>query len=714
MRDRVVIEERKRRAAVVRDEEGRRVRTRCEPERGILELPVPRKRRRRIAVARGDVSEIQDHAFANFAARRKIREATLRLDKVTLFEGQYRQALVNFGRRAAHRPQPLKLLARFFSTAERRENLRKLEGAGFRVARHHLTCCGDGLWSVSLHDVDACENPLRGIEVGIALESLAGITRRFLAIIGVKRKGREDSEGLRGWLRPDRCTHDREQRRRLRLFEQGGRELSDSGIGVRAGRRYRGRNSGARCRNLIELEGNGGARGRRVRIRWRERPPALHRLPSGRQILASKANFACALRNRHAAMLRCRRRARRRAACHRHDGDGRKNAHDTDLEPIHGTHYKVSGHAAHRANRSSITMKDSIRQRIERMTDRFEEVGRLLATAEIAGGSQQFRELSMEYARLQPLVERYERFRDLESELTAAEALLMDSDASMRALAADEAVAAKKGLEAAEPPLLAMLIPADPRDDHNIFLEVRAGTGGDEAAIFAGGLLRMYARYAESKGLSVELISESPGDHGGFKEIVSRIAGGGVFARFKFESGTHRVQRVPATEAQGRIHTSACTVAILPELKEVEDIDINPADLRIDTYRASGAGGQHVNKTDSAVRITHVPSGIVVECQDERSQHKNRSRAMALLKARLLAAEQAKQDHARAQSRRLQVGSGDRSERIRTYNFPQGRVTDHRINLTLYKLADIMNGDLDELLDALQREHQAEELAAGE
>ena len=359
-------------------------------------------------------------------------------------------------------------------------------------------------------------------------------------------------------------------------------------------------------------------------------------------------------------------------------------------------------------------MKDSIRQRIERMTDRFEEVGRLLATSEIAGGSQQFRELSMEYARLQPLVERYGRFRDLESEMTAAEALLTDSDASMRALAADEVVAAKKGLEAAEPPLLAMLIPADPRDDHNIFLEVRAGTGGDEAAIFAGDLLRMYARYAESQGLSVELISESPGDHGGFKEIVSRIAGGGVFARFKFESGTHRVQRVPATEAQGRIHTSACTVAILPELEEVEDIDINPADLRIDTYRASGAGGQHVNKTDSAVRITHVPSGIVVECQDERSQHKNRSRAMALLKARLLAAEQAKQDHARAQSRRLQVGSGDRSERIRTYNFPQGRVTDHRINLTLYKLADIMNGDLDELLDALQREHQAEELAAEE
>ena len=374
----------------------------------------------------------------------------------------------------------------------------------------------------------------------------------------------------------------------------------------------------------------------------------------------------------------------------------------------------MSGNAAHRANHSSIYMKDSIRQRIERMTDRYEEVGRLLGAPEIAGGSQQFRDLSMEYARLQPLAQGYGRFRDLERARAAAEALLTDSDASMRALAAEEVSNAQKGLEAAEPTLLQMLIPADPRDDHNIFLEIRAGTGGDEAALFAGDLLRMYARYAESKGFTVEVLSESAGEHGGYKEIISRIAGRGAFARFKFESGTHRVQRVPATEAQGRIHTSACTVAILPELEEVEAIDINPADLRVDTYRASGAGGQHVNKTDSAVRITHVPSGIVVECQDERSQHKNRSRAMALLKARLLAAEQSKQDAARAQSRKLQVGSGDRSERIRTYNFPQGRVTDHRINLTLYKLADIMNGALDELLDALQREHEAEELAAAE
>jgi peptide chain release factor 1 len=359
-------------------------------------------------------------------------------------------------------------------------------------------------------------------------------------------------------------------------------------------------------------------------------------------------------------------------------------------------------------------MKESIRHRIERLTDRFEEVGRLLAAPEIAGGSQQFRDLSMEYARLQPLAERYRDFLGLERSLSAARELLSDADASMRTLAEEEALIAEKGLAEAEPGLLQLLIPSDPRDEHSIFLEVRAGTGGDEAALFAGDLLRMYARYAESKGFTVEILSESAGEHGGYKEVVSRIAGRGVFALFKFESGTHRVQRVPTTEAQGRIHTSACTVAILPELEEVEDIQINPADLRVDTYRASGAGGQHVNKTDSAVRITHLPSGIVVECQDERSQHKNRSRAMSLLKARLLAAEQAKQDLERAQTRRLQIGSGDRSERIRTYNFPQGRVTDHRINLTLYKLADIMNGALDELIGALQREHQAEELAAAE
>ena len=356
-------------------------------------------------------------------------------------------------------------------------------------------------------------------------------------------------------------------------------------------------------------------------------------------------------------------------------------------------------------------MKDSIHQRLQKLSDRFEEVGRLLSSEEVAGGSRQFRELSMEYARLQPLAERLQRYHGLERDVQAARDLEADADASVRALGSEELALLTRQLESEELELRRLLLPKDPRDDRGIFLEVRAGTGGDEAAIFAGDLYRMYARYAESKGFSVEVLSESPGEHGGYREIICRIAGAGAFSRLKFESGTHRVQRVPATEAQGRIHTSACTVAILPELDEVESIEINPADLRIDTYRSSGAGGQHVNKTDSAVRITHLPSGIVVECQDERSQHKNRSRAMALLRARLLAAEQEKQQSAQAQSRRLQVGSGDRSERIRTYNFPQGRVTDHRINLTLYRLPQIMDGDLDELIDALQQEHQAELLA---
>jgi len=359
-------------------------------------------------------------------------------------------------------------------------------------------------------------------------------------------------------------------------------------------------------------------------------------------------------------------------------------------------------------------MKDSIRQRLEKMSERFEEVGRLLAAPEVAGGSQQFRDLSMEYSRLQPLAERLSAFRRLEGDLAAAREMSDDADPGMRSLGQEEVSRVQESLAAEEVALAGLLIPKDERDDKNIFLEVRAGTGGDEAAIFAGDLFRMYSRYAESKGFSVEVLSENQGEHGGYREVISRIVGRGAFSRFKFEAGTHRVQRVPATEAQGRIHTSACTVAILPEIDEVTSVDVNPADLRIDTYRSSGAGGQHVNKTDSAIRITHIPSGIVVECQDERSQHKNRSRAMALLKARLLAMEQEKQQSAQAQSRKLQVGSGDRSERIRTYNFPQGRVTDHRINLTLYQLPNVINGDLDELIDALQQEYRAEQLAAVE
>ena len=346
-------------------------------------------------------------------------------------------------------------------------------------------------------------------------------------------------------------------------------------------------------------------------------------------------------------------------------------------------------------------MKDSIRRKLERLDDRYEEVGRLLADPAVIARPAHFRELSMEYSKLSPLVERFRQWNALIGDVAVARELSMDEE-----LAALTARAAAEELE-----LQRLLVPRDPHDESNVFLEIRAGTGGDEAALFAGDLFRMYARYAEAKGWTIEVLSESVGEHGGYKEIISRVIGRGAFSALKFESGTHRVQRVPATEAQGRIHTSACTVAILPELAEVESIDLNPSDLRIDTFRASGAGGQHVNKTDSAIRITHLPTGIVVECQDERSQHKNRSRALSLLKARLLAAEREKQTMQQAEKRKLQVGSGDRSERIRTYNFPQGRVTDHRINLTLYKLDEIMNGKLDELIDALSREHQAEELA---
>jgi peptide chain release factor 1 len=357
-------------------------------------------------------------------------------------------------------------------------------------------------------------------------------------------------------------------------------------------------------------------------------------------------------------------------------------------------------------------MKASIRQKLEKAEQRFEELGALLADPETLGNSPRFRDFSVEYARLQPTAAAFAGYRQLEQDLRDAELILTDADSDMRALGEEEIAAIRQRLLQHDAELERLLLPRDPRDERNVFLEIRAGTGGDEAALFVGDLLRMYSRYAEAQGWQIEALSESPGEHGGYREVICRVVGRGVFSRLKFESGTHRVQRVPATEAQGRIHTSAVTVAILPELEEIESVTINPADLRIDTYRSSGAGGQHVNKTDSAVRITHVPTGIVVECQDERSQHKNRSRAMSLLAARLLAAEQEKQTSAQARSRKLQVGSGDRSERIRTYNFPQGRVTDHRIDLTLYRLQAIMDGALDELLSALSQEYQAELLAA--
>ncbi|MBS0439052.1 MAG: peptide chain release factor 1 [Proteobacteria bacterium] len=355
-------------------------------------------------------------------------------------------------------------------------------------------------------------------------------------------------------------------------------------------------------------------------------------------------------------------------------------------------------------------MMPSIRRRLDTLAERHQEVALLLAQPEVIGDNARFRDLSREYAQLQPLADTLARFDATEKSMASAQAMLADPD--LRELAEVEIVELQARREALDRELNVLLLPKDQRDDANIFLEVRAGTGGDEAAIFAGDLFRMYARYAENRGWRTEILSSNPGEHGGYKEIIARVEGTGVFARLKFESGAHRVQRVPATEAQGRIHTSAATVAILPEMDEIDDIELNPADLKTDTFRASGAGGQHVNKTDSAIRITHLPTGIVVECQDERSQHKNRARALSLLRARLLDEQRAKQTAAQADSRRLQVGSGDRSEKIRTYNFPQNRVTDHRIGLTLHRLPEILNGDMDALLDPLAQEFQAEQMQA--
>ena len=355
-------------------------------------------------------------------------------------------------------------------------------------------------------------------------------------------------------------------------------------------------------------------------------------------------------------------------------------------------------------------MNPSIRAKLERLDDRFGEVTALLAEPEVQASQDRFRDLSREYAQVEPVAECFAQYRAIEAEIAAAEDLLRDPE--MAELARDEVAAARARRDALEPELQRLLLPPDPNDRRNVFLEVRAGTGGAEAALFAGDVLRMYTRYAEARGWRTELVSESEGEMGGYKEVVMQISGNGVYSRLKFEAGTHRVQRIPATESQGRVHTSACTVAILPEAEAIDEVEIAGGDLRIDTYRASGAGGQHINKTDSAVRITHLPSGIVVECQDERSQHKNKARALSLLQAKLLSQAQAAQASEESASRRLQVGSGDRSERIRTYNFPQNRVTDHRINLTLYKLDEVMAGSLDQIIDPLVQEYQADLLAA--
>jgi peptide chain release factor 1 len=353
-------------------------------------------------------------------------------------------------------------------------------------------------------------------------------------------------------------------------------------------------------------------------------------------------------------------------------------------------------------------MKKSIQQKLENLCERYEEIAALLSEPETQNNQNKFRALSQEYAQIAPLVDCYHRYEQSLQQLASAEDMANDSDPEMRELAKEEISVAREQIETLDHELQVLLLPKDPNDNRNIFLEVRAGTGGDEAAIFSGDLARMYQRYAERRGWQTEIISESLGEHGGYKEIILRVLGRDVYSQLKFESGTHRVQRVPETESQGRIHTSACTVAIMPEVEEVDAIDINPADLKVDTYRASGAGGQHVNKTESAIRITHIPTGVVVECQDERSQHKNRARAMSLLASRLLSAEHEKLHAEQSLNRILHVGSGDRSERIRTYNYPQGRLTDHRINLTLYKLDDIMQGGLEHVVNPLIHEYQAE------
>jgi peptide chain release factor 1 len=357
-------------------------------------------------------------------------------------------------------------------------------------------------------------------------------------------------------------------------------------------------------------------------------------------------------------------------------------------------------------------MKDSIRNKLETTRDRFEEISGLLADPDVIGDQNQFRDLSKEYAKLEPIIGLFTKYESMSGDIAAAEEMADDSDNEIKQMGREELASLTESQATLQLELQKSLIPPDPHDNSNIFLEIRAGTGGDEAAIFVGDLFRMYSKYAESRRWPLEIISSREGDHGGYKEIVSRVTGTNIYGSLKFESGAHRVQRVPATESQGRIHTSACTVAVLPEPDEVEEIEINTADLRVDTFRASGAGGQHVNKPDSAIRLTHIPSGIVVECQDERSQHKNRARAMSLLQAKLMDAEISQRESEQAQQRKSLVGSGDRSERIRTYNYPQGRVTDHRINLTLYKLAEILEGDLTQVIDPLISEYQADQLAA--
>lgn len=357
-------------------------------------------------------------------------------------------------------------------------------------------------------------------------------------------------------------------------------------------------------------------------------------------------------------------------------------------------------------------MQESLRRKLEELVERHEDLSHTLSVPETIADHDKFRRLSQEYAQLEDLVTDYQRYCTLLEEIADLQDMTEADEGELRDMANAELHQARDKVDALEDALRKHLIPKNPSDNANLFLEIRAGTGGDEAALFSGDLFRMYSQYAEKRGWRVEVVSANDGEHGGYKEIISRIIGPGAYSQLKFESGAHRVQRVPETESQGRVHTSACTVAVMPEADEIEAIEISPSDLRVDTFRASGAGGQHINKTDSAIRLTHLPTGIVVECQQERSQHKNRARAMTLLQAKLLTAQQDKQATEQAATRKKLVGSGDRSERIRTYNFPQGRVTDHRVNLTLYKLDDIIAGDLGQVIDVLISEYQAEQLAS--
>ncbi|ATD05403.1 peptide chain release factor 1 [Pseudoalteromonas piscicida] len=357
-------------------------------------------------------------------------------------------------------------------------------------------------------------------------------------------------------------------------------------------------------------------------------------------------------------------------------------------------------------------MKESVYRKLETLVERYEEVQAMLSSPEVISDQNRFRALSKEFSELEDVVKAFTAYQQAQEDVATAEEMLKDSDPDMREMAQEEYKEAKAAIAALEDDLQVLMLPKDPKDNNNVFLEVRAGTGGDEAAIFAGDLFHMYSRYAETQKWRVEIVSANEGEHGGYKEVIANISGDGVYGKLKFESGAHRVQRVPETESQGRVHTSACTVAVMAEIPEAEAIEINPSDLKVDTFRASGAGGQHVNKTDSAIRITHLPTGVVVECQDERSQHKNRAKALSVLSARLQQAEDEKRAAAEASERRNLVGSGDRSERIRTYNFPQGRITDHRINLTLYRLNEVISGELGAVIDPLVIEYQADLLAA--